>query len=143
MLAWVKTFHIVFMVAWFAGLFYLPRLFVYHTEIAPEDRVNYQRFCTMERRLSILMSIGAVLTILFGGWLMALYGGAWIAANAWLHVKLLLVLGLIGFHGWCQIQVKHFRQQRNTHGANLFRKMNEVPTVFLLLIVILVEVQPF
>src|SRR5699024_9936828 len=74
MLAWVKTFHIVFMVAWFAGLFYLPRLFVYHTEIAPEDRVNYQRFCTMERRLSMLMSIAAVLTILFGGWLMALYG---------------------------------------------------------------------
>jgi len=143
MLAWVKTFHIIFMVTWFAGLFYLPRLFVYHTEVAPEDRVSYQRFCTMERRLSVLMSIGAILTIIFGGWLMALYGGAWIAANAWLHAKLLLVAILIGFHGWCQLQARKFRQQRNSHGANFYRKMNEVPTVLLILIVILVEVQPF
>lgn len=143
MLAWVKTFHIVFMVAWFAGLFYLPRLFVYHTEVTTDDNTAYQRFCTMERRLSVLMSIGAALTIVFGGWLMMIHGADWVAANTWLHAKLLLVVGLIGYHGWCQVQVKRFQQQRNTHHANFFRKMNEVPTVFLVLIVILVEVRPF
>lgn len=141
MLAWVKAFHIIFMVAWFAGLFYLPRLFVYHTEVA--DDAGHQRFCTMERRLSALMSIGAALTIGSGTWLLLLYGSDWVAANAWLHAKLLLVAGLIGFHGWCQIQVKRFRQRRNTHGAGFYRLINEAPTVFLVLIVILVEVRPF
>lgn len=143
MLVWAKTFHIIFMVTWFAGLFYLPRLFVYHTQVAADETAGHQRFCTMERRLSILMSIGAALTIIFGAWTMWLYGAAWIAAATWLHAKLLLVIGLIGFHGWCQVQVKRFRQQRNTHSTNFFRKINELPTVFLVLIVILVEVQPF
>lgn len=141
MLAWVKALHIIFMVTWFAGLFYLPRLFVYHTEVS--DDSGYQRFCVMEKRLSVLMSIGAVLTIVFGIWLMLLYGGGWIAANAWLHAKLLLVLILIGYHGWCQIQVKKFREQRNSHGSGFFRLINEVPTLFLAAIVILAVVKPF
>lgn len=141
MLAWVKAFHIIFMVTWFAGLFYLPRLFVYHTQVTDDNA--HQRFCLMEKRLAIMMSIGALLTIVFGAWLMGLYGGAWIAANAWLHAKLLLVLVLIGYHGWCQVQVKKLRERRNNHSENFFRWMNEVPTVLLIAIVILVEVQPF
>lgn len=141
MLAWVKAFHIIFMVTWFAGLFYLPRLFVYHAQTT--DNAGHQRFCTMEKRLSVLMSIGATLTIVFGIWLMALYGEAWLAANAWFHVKLLLVLGLVGYHGWCQVQTKKLRENRNTHDAGFFRLMNEVPTLLLIAIVILVEVQPF
>lgn len=141
MLAWVKAFHIIFMVTWFAGLFYLPRLFVYHTEVT--DDTGHQRFCTMEKRLSILMSIGATLTIVFGIWLITLYGGAWFAASGWLHAKLLLVLGLIGYHGWCQIQVKKFRERRDQHNAKFFRWMNEVPTLLLVAIVILAVVQPF
>ncbi len=129
MLIWVKAFHVIFMVTWFAGLFYLPRLFVYHSEVS--DDAGYQRFCTMEKRLSALMSVAAVLTIAFGVWLLLSYGSAWIAANAWMHVKLLLVLGLIGYHGWCQIQIKKFREHRNAHNAGFFRLMNEAPSVFL------------
>lgn len=138
---WVKAFHIVSMVAWFAGLFYLPRLFVYHTAVT--DDAGYQRFCTMEKRLAGLMSIAALFTIAFGVWLLLSYGVAWLGANAWMHAKLVLVLGLIGYHGWCQVQVKKFREQRNTGGAGFFRLMNEVPTVFLVLIVILAVVKPF
>ena len=137
---WLKAFHIVFMVTWFAGLFYLPRLFVYHADAT--DQVSRERFCVMEKRLSILMSIGALLTIGFGVALMLGYGGAWIAASGWLHWKLLLVLGLIGFHGWCQIQCKKFREDRNRGSAGYFRLMNEVPTLFLVAIVILAVVKP-
>ena len=97
----------------------------------------------MEKRLAILMSIGAALTIIFGVWLIAGYGGAWMAANGWIHVKLLFVLGLIGYHGWCQVQVKKFREQRNTGRAGYFRLMNEVPTIFLVAIIVLAIVKPF
>ncbi|MES1924535.1 CopD family protein [Salinisphaera sp. T31B1] len=141
MLLWVKAFHVIAMVTWFAGLFYLPRLFVYHADT--HDEAGHTRFCVMERRLGILMSIGAAATIGFGVWLLVGYGSAWMANNGWMHVKLLLVLGLIGYHGWCQVQVKKFREQRNKGSAGYFRLMNEVPTVFLVLIVILAIVKPF
>ncbi|WP_348766430.1 CopD family protein [uncultured Salinisphaera sp.] len=141
MLLWVKAFHVIFMVTWFAGLFYLPRIFVYHADTT--DEIGHDRFCTMEKRLGILMSIGAALTIIFGLWLLAGYGGAWLAANGWMHAKLLLVLGLIGYHGWCQVQVKKFRERRNTGSAGYFRLMNEVPSIFLVVIVILAIVKPF
>jgi putative membrane protein len=141
MLLWVKAFHVIFMVTWFAGLFYLPRIFVYHADTT--DEIGHDRFCTMEKRLGILMSIGAALTIIFGLWLLAGYGGAWLAANGWMHAKLLFVLGLIGYHGWCQVQVKKFRERRNTGSAGYFRLMNEVPSIFLVVIVILAIVKPF
>lgn len=141
MLLWIKAFHVISMVAWFAGLFYLPRLFVYHADTT--DEVGHARFCTMEKRLSILMSIAAALTIVFGVWLLAMYGGAWMAANGWIHAKLLLVLVLVGYHGWCQVQVKKFREHRNTASAGFFRAMNEVPTILLIAIVILAVVKPF
>lgn len=141
MLLWLKAFHIIFFTAWFAGLFYLPRLFVYHAD--SHDRVSHDRFCVMEKRLSVLMSIAALLTIVFGAWMLGLYGMGWLAHNGWMHAKLLLVLLLIGYHGWCQIQVKKFREERNRHNAGFFRAMNELPTVFLVLIVILAVVKPF
>ena len=141
MLLWVKAFHVIAMVTWFAGLFYLPRIFVYHADTT--DEIGHARFCTMEKRLGILMSIGAALTIAFGVWLLAGYGGAWMAANGWMHVKLLFVLGLIGYHGWCQVQVKKFREQRSSGSAGYFRLMNEIPSVFLVLIVVLAVVKPF
>jgi len=141
MLPWVKALHIIFMVTWFAGLFYLPRLFVYHADTS--DDAGQRRFCIMERRLSVLMSIGAALTILFGLWLIILYGGSWFAAQGWLHAKLALVLALIGFHGWCQIHVRRFRRQRNTRSAGHYRLMNEVPSLLLAVIVILAVVKPF
>lgn len=138
---WIKAFHIVFMVTWFAGLFYLPRLFVYHADT--HDDLGYDRFCLMERRLSILMSIGAGLTIVFGVWLLWLLGGDWLTVSGWMHVKLALVAGLIGYHGWCQIQVKRFRERRNRNGSDYFRWMNEMPSILLIAIVILAVVKPF
>lgn len=137
---WLKAFHIVFMVTWFAGLFYLPRLFVYHADTT--DQISLERFCLMEKRLSGIMSIGALLTIVFGVWLMFWYGGGWVAASGWLQIKLLLVLGLIGFHGWCQVQIKKFREQRNNGSSRYFRLMNEIPGVFLVAIVILAVAKP-
>ncbi|MAA73115.1 MAG: TIGR00701 family protein [Salinisphaeraceae bacterium] len=138
---WIKAFHVIFMVTWFAGLFYLPRLFVYHADA--KDPISLERFCIMEKRLSILMSIGALLTILFGGWLVFAYGLGWLASSGWMHVKLLLVLALIGYHGWCQIQVKKFREARNLGSSRYFRLMNEVPALMLVAIVILAVVKPF
>lgn len=138
---WIKAFHIIFMVTWFAGLFYLPRLFVYHA--AATDQIGRQRFCVMEKRLSILMSIGAALTILLGAWLLVLLGGNWLAHNPWMHAKLALVVLLVIYHGWCQIQVKKFRHARTTHSSRFYRIANEVPTILLVLIVILVVVKPF
>lgn len=138
---WIQAFHIIFMVTWLAGLFYLPRLFVYHAEA--DDAAGRERFCAMEKRLSVLMSIGAALTIAFGVWLLWLHGTAWLVASGWMHVKLLLVVGLIGYHGWCQIQVKRFREGRATGSGRYYRLMNELPSLFLVAIVILAVVKPF
>ena len=141
MYLWVKAFHVIFMVAWFAGLFYLPRLFVYHAEAS--DTVGRERFKIMEKRLSILMSIAAVATIVFGIWLIGLLGWGWFMNTGWIHAKILLVVLLLGFHGWCQIQVKKFREDRASGSAGYFRLMNEVPTFFLVAIVLLAIVKPF
>lgn len=135
---WIKAFHIVFMVTWFAGLFYLPRLFVYHAET--QDQISHDRFCIMEKRLSIIMSIGAALTIALGLWLLSGYS---LAGQGWIHAKLLLVVGLIGYHGWCQVQVKKFRQKRATGSSKYYRLMNEVPALALIAIVVLAVVKPF
>lgn len=143
MFLWVKAFHVIFMVAWFAGLFYLPRLFVYHAEASQSDTVGRERFATMERRLSILMSIAALLTVVFGIWMIAMLGMGWLAHNAWMHAKLGLVFLLICYHGWCQAQVKKFRENRAKGSPGFYRLMNEVPTVFLVLIVVLAIVKPF
>ena len=141
MYLWVKAFHVIFMVAWFAGLFYLPRLFVYHAEAT--DSVGRERFKIMEKRLSILMSIAAVATIVFGIWLIGMLGWGWFMNTGWIHAKILLVVLLLGFHGWCQAQVKKFREDRASGSAGYFRLMNEVPTFFLVAIVVLAIVKPF
>jgi putative membrane protein len=135
---WIKAFHIVFMVTWFAGLFYLPRLFVYHADT--QDQISHDRFCIMEKRLSIIMSIGAALTIIFGLWLLSGYS---LAGQGWIHAKLLLVFGLIGYHGWCQVQVKKFRENRASGSSKYYRLMNEVPALALIAIVVLAVVKPF
>ena len=114
---WVKAFHIIFMVTWFAGLFYLPRLFVYHADAT--DPVGFDRFKIMEKRLSIIMSIGALGTLVLGFWL--LFGWHTAAAKyGWLHAKLLFVVLLIGYHGYCQVCVKRFREERNQHSAKFY-----------------------
>ena len=106
---WVKAFHIVAMVTWFAGLFYLPRLFVYHA--MAEDETGIARFKVMERKLFFgIMTPGAIVTIVLGLWLWA---GWWRDAGAWMHAKFALVLVLIGYHVWCGKLLHDFRHDRN------------------------------
>lgn len=135
---WLKAFHIIFMVTWFAGLFYLPRLFVYHADA--QDVAGRQRFVTMERRLFILMSIGAAGTIAFG---LALLFGWWLPMPGWLHAKLALVVLLILYHILCWKFLRDFRTGKNHRSARFYRLFNEVPSVLLIAIVILVVVKPF
>lgn len=135
---WVKALHIVFMVTWFAGLFYLPRLFVYHTQSS--DAVSIERFKVMERKLYWgIMAPGAVLTIVFGLWLWLGYG----ISGGWLHAKLALVLVLLAYHAWCGKLLADFKQDRNTKSHVWFRWFNEFPVLILFAVVILVVVKPF
>ena len=135
---WIKAFHIIFMVTWFAGLFYLPRLFVYHA--ASEDTVSRERFKVMERKLFFgIMNPGAILTIGFGLWLWLGYG----FHGGWLHAKLALVAVLVVYHIYCGKLLSDFRHDRNTHGHVFYRWLNELPVVLLIAIVLLVELQPF
>ena len=136
---WLKAFHIVFVVTWFAGLFYLPRLFVYHA--ATSDAPGMERFKIMERRLFAMMTVGAVLTLVFGmGTLMMVPG---FLQSGWMHAKLTLVAGLIGYHAWCYRLLLDFRHDRNRRSERWYRGFNEVPTAFLIGIVLLVVVKPF
>lgn len=135
---WIKAFHIVFMVTWFAGLFYLPRLFVYHA--MAEDPVSQERFQVMERKLYYgIMTPGAVLTLTLGLWLWLGYG----FSGGWLHAKLALVAVLVGYHLWCGKLLRDFREERNTHSHVWYRWFNEFPVLILVAVVILVVVKPF
>lgn len=139
MILWVKAFHIIFMVTWFAGLFYLPRLFVYHVEAT--EAAEQQRFSTMERKLYVMMSIGMLLTWAFGLWLLYLLPGY--AAQGWMHAKLLLVVALSGYQGWLKGHVRKFAAGQNQHSGKFWRWINEAPVIVLFGAVILVVVKPF
>ena len=135
---WIKSFHIIFMVTWFAGLFYLPRLFVYHA--MSEDIVSRDRFKVMERKLFFgIMTPGAVLTIAFGMWLWLGYG----FYGGWLHAKMVLVGALVAYHLYCGKLLIDFRHDRNRHGHVFYRWLNEIPVLILVAIILLVELQPF
>jgi putative membrane protein len=136
---WVKSLHIVFMVTWFAGLFYLPRLFVYHA--MADDRPSLERFKIMERKLFWgIMTPGAALTIASGLWL-------WLdwfrGAAGWLHAKMALVALLVGYHVWCWRLLRELAAERNTRSHVWFRWFNEIPTIALVAIVLLVVLKPF
>ena len=134
---WVKAFHVIFMVTWFAGLFYLPRLFVYHA--MSDDTPSIERFKIMERKLFYgIMTPGGVLTVLFGLWLWLGYG----ISGVWLHIKLALVLVLIAYHVHCGKLVRDFKSDRNTRSHVFYRWFNEFPVLILVAIVILVIVKP-
>jgi protoporphyrinogen IX oxidase len=137
-LLWIKSLHIVFMVTWFAGLFYLPRLFVYHA--MSEDSISRERFKIMERKLFWgIMTPGAVLTVLFGFWLWLGYG----LSGGWLMAKLLLVAILVAYHVYCGVLMLDFKRERNRRSHVFFRWFNEFPVLILVAIVLLVEFQPF
>src|SRR5690348_2865981 len=140
---WVKALHIVSMVTWFAGLFYLPSLFVYHA--MAEDRPSLERFKIMERKLFWgIMTPGAVLTVAFGLWLwLGWFRGAGGSIPGWLHAKLFLVFLLILYHLWCGALVRAFAAERNRKSHRWFRWFNEVPAVVLFLVVLLVVLKPF
>lgn len=134
---WIKALHIIFMVTWFAGLFYLPRLFVYHA--MSDDRPSIERFKVMERKLYYgIMTPGAVLTIVFGVWLWLSYG----FSGGWLHAKLALVAVLVAYHLYCGKLLADFKHDRNQHGHVYYRWFNEIPVVILIAVVILVVVKP-
>src|ERR1039457_235552 len=134
---WLKAFHVIAMVTWFAGLFYLPRLFVYHADAT--DEPGRVRFEIMERRLYLLMSIGGAATLIFG--IAMLVAAPGFLAMGWLRVKLLLVGLLLAYHFQCLQHVRAFAARRNTHSSRWYRLFNELPSVLLIAIVILTLVK--
>ena len=147
---WLKAFHIIGVVSWFAALLYLPRLFVYHAQIqgsqmqqgSPiDDDAGNARFKVMERKLFMIMTIGAVVAIGFGVAMLAQAPDYLLMR--WLHVKLALVLVLVGYHGACFALLQQFAADRNSHSERWYRVFNELPAVLLIAIVILVVVKPF
>lgn len=135
---WLKAFHVVFVVTWFAGIFYLPRLFMYHAAAA--DTVSIERFQTMEKRLFGIMTIGATLTLVFGLSMVSVAPG--LLQAGWLHAKLTLVLALIAYHLWCYFLMRDLRNGRK-RSSTWYRVFNEVPSVLLIAIVVLAVVKPF
>jgi protoporphyrinogen IX oxidase len=137
---WVKSLHIIAVISWMAGMLYLPRLFVYHAGVQPHSEAS-ELFKVMERRLLRGIMTPALLVVVASGlWL------AWreeFFASPWLHAKLALVLGLLGLHGFFARQTRAFAQDRNTRSPRFFRLINEVPTVLMILIVLLVVIKPF
>lgn len=136
---WIKTFHLLFVISWFAGLFYLPRIFV---NLAQTDQpLVTEALVGMAHRLYRFMTILAVLAIVFGLWLMFGYGLG--RGQSWMHAKLTLVLVLIAYHYQCGRMLTTFKQGRNTRSHHYYRGYNEIPVLLLLAILILVVVRPF
>ena len=136
---WLKSFHIIFMVTWFAGLFYLPRLFVYHA-MSSDESVR-QRLDTMQRKLLVMMHIGGTLTWLFG--LLLLWKTPAWAGQGWFHVKMLLVIVLVVYHFACARLVSVFAAVENQRSHTWYRWFNEIPTVILIAVVLLAVLKPF
>jgi putative membrane protein len=136
---WLKALHIVFVVTWFAGLFYLPRLFIYHATAA--DAPSLARFIVMERRLFMIMTLGAGLAALFG--LAILATAPEYLAFRWMHAKLTFVALLVAYHFWCLLLMRDLREQKNLRSQKWYRIFNEVPALLLIVIVVLVVVKPF
>jgi putative membrane protein len=137
----IKSLHIIFMVAWYAGLFYLPRLFVYHAMAPADDRVGIERFKVMERKLYRgIMTPSMVLTLVFGLWLWLGYG----IGGGWMHAKVALVAILVGYHFYLGKLLRDFRDDRNAHGHVFYRWLNEIPALpILVAVVFLVVFKPF
>ena len=138
---WVKAFHIIFMTAWFAGLFYLPRLFVHHA--LTQDKATSERLKIMERKLFFFVLPWAILTIIFGVWMLIDYAWQVYFQSGWLHVKLLLVLALVAYYVYCGKLMLDFQHDRNTRSHVFYRWFNEASVMLLFAIVILAVVKPF
>lgn len=141
MIPWIKAFHLIAIVAWFAGLFYLPRLFVYHADA--RDAISIERFKIMEHRLYYyIMAPAALLTLLFG-FILFSFSANYYAQAIWMQLKLALVAVLILFHLYCGKCLRAFKVDKNQHASLFYRWLNEFPTLLLIAIVIVAEVHPF
>ena len=139
---WLKALHIIFMVTWFAGLFYLPRLFVYHA--LSTDEISNERFKIMERKLFFgIMTPGMIVTFIFGIWMLVDYAWNLYSSAGWLHAKLTLLALMLVYHLYCGKWLFDFKYDRNRRSHVYYRWMNEVPVFFLVAIVILAVVKPF
>lgn len=138
---WLKALHMIFMVTWFAGLFYLPRLFVYHA--LADDETSNARFKIMERKLFYgIMTPGALMTVLFGVWMLMAGDWAVYGTALWLQLKLALVAGLVVYHLWCGKILIAFKQDQNRHSHVWYRWFNEIPVVALVAIILLATLRP-
>ena len=140
---WIKSLHIVFVASWFAGLFYLPRIFVNLAQVEPGSQAELDRLLLMARKLARFMTLLALPALALGLWLWLYYGVGKGPGNGWMHAKLLLVLLLLGYHHACLRLLKGFEQGRNRRSHVWFRWFNEVPVLMMLAIVLLVVVKPF
>ena len=137
----LKSLHVIAMVTWFAGLFYLPRLFVYHA--MAEDQVSIDRFKVMERKLYYgITTPGGLVTVLFGVWLIVHLGWDWFVAATWLHVKLSLVALLVAYHVYLGVVLNRFKHDRNTRSHRFYRIINELPVLILVAVVLLAFIKP-
>ncbi len=140
---WLKALHIIAVIAWMAGMLYLPRLFVYHAAAKPGSELS-ETFKTMERRLlKLIINPAMIATWLLGLSLIWLMGKDAFVQSGWLHAKLVLVLAMTGLHGFFAGLVKQFDTDRNRRSQKFYRIINEIPTVLLVMIVILATVKPF
>ena len=138
----LKGMHLIFMVTWFAGLFYLPRLYVYHA--MADDPISIDRFKIMERKLFWgITTPGMVITLAFGLWMLWEYAWTAYGSMGWLHIKLLLIVLLVGYHIWCGKLLLDFKHDRNRRSHIWYRWFNEVPVPFLIIIVLLASMKPF
>ena len=140
---WIKAFHIVFVASWFAGLFYLPRIFVNLAMVPEDSAAERERLLLMSRKLLRFTTLLSVPAIVLGVWLWWGVGIGWGPGNAWMHAKLALVLLIVGYHHACGRMLKKFEANQNTHSHVWYRWFNELPVIVLTLIVILVVVKPF
>lgn len=139
---WLKALHLIFMVTWFAGLFYLPRLYVYHA--MSDDQISNDRFKIMERKLFFgIMTPGMILTLVFGIWMLIDYAWEMYSSSGWLHAKLMLLVLMIVYHIYCGKWMLDFKHDQNQHSHVFYRWVNEIPVVFLIGVIILAVVKPF
>lgn len=137
---WLKALHVIFMVAWFAGIFYLPRLFVNHAET--DNYAVAEHLKGMERRLLYFITPFALLTLIFGIALISQLGAEWFKVSQWLHIKLTLVIILALYHAYCFKLLNTFKHDKNTRSGKFYRIFNEVPVIILFMIIILAYVKP-
>ena len=139
---WAKAWHLIAMVTWFAAIFYLPRLFVYHA--MSDDHTSIERFKIMERKLyNGIMTPSMIITLIFGFWMLYDYAWAVYGKMGWLHTKLALIAILVGYHFYCGKLLKDFKHDRNTKSHVWYRWFNEVPVILLIVIILLAVRKPF